>query len=385
MSTTSSVWAAALWLLFLTTAIPICGVWLLERKHTYLAFIGLAPIAFAFAMLVDLAPIDAPYRIAISAAFLLAGAYLGLEGLTRRTGVGPGPYAVEATAGLGVMAVFALAATHQSLVWELRVQDYTAVIMISISFFSRARFLNNGRNGDRLIGLEILPVVVYFALRSWIGLNVSVLPNTRWAFDVFTPPFVIGFGTLGALIAGTITVQELATVIATLQRERDTDMLTEVLNRRGFQARVEHLLNASHHVPSCLVVCDVDNFKSVNDRYGHLAGDEVLRRLGVLLRAPALTSNVLGRIGGDEFAVYLTGSTQCEAEGFAERIRHGLSHGQLQTVPAAGSITASFGIATTVAGMEFSDLLGAADERLYQAKQKQQRKAAPVVPQSEPA
>jgi diguanylate cyclase (GGDEF)-like protein len=365
----STVWAEVVWLILAFDIAAVYGVWLIERKHTYLVFIGLAPVGIALGMLVELSPLDCAYRLAISAVFVLLGAYLGQEGLVRRTGRGPGPHFAEVTAVLGVTGLLVLAATHRSLAWELRIQDYTAA---SICIFGccRGRFLTNGRRGDRFLGLQILVVVGYLLIRTWVGLDVETLSATTGrGFDSFTPPFEIAFVLLAALIAGTITVQELATVVETLRHERDTDILTGVLNRRGFQLQVERLITAHDHVASSLVMCDLDNFKPINDRYGHTAGDEVLRDLCVLLRASTRTSDVLGRIGGDEFAVYLTGSTPREAVEFSKRIRSDLSRARFRALPDTESITASFGVATTVAGMKFIDLLCAADNQLYQAKE----------------
>jgi len=378
MATASTVWAQALWLLLLAVAAAICCVWFIERKHTYLVLIGLSPLSIALGMLVELAPIGAAYRVAISAVFVVCGVYLGHEGLVRRTGRGPGPYFAEATAILGVTATFVLAATHRSLVWEVRLQDYTAAA-VGISAFCRGRFLTNGRRGDRWIGFELLALAGYFLVRSWVGLDVEALSTTtRSGFDAFTPLLVIVFLLWAALIGGTITGQELATLVETLRRERDTDMLTGVLNRRGFQTRVERLLAARDHEASSLVVCDLDSFKPINDRYGHIVGDEVLRDLCVLLRATARKSDVLGRIGGDEFAIYLRGSTHRDAVQFSERIRDDLARAQFQAVPGTEPITASFGVATTIAGIEFIDLLCAADDQLYEAKKRWRRSMAPT-------
>jgi diguanylate cyclase (GGDEF)-like protein len=368
MSTVSTVWAQALWLLLMALAAVLCGVWLIERKHTYLVFICLSPLSIALGMLVELSPLDVAYRVAISAVFVVSGVYVGMEGLVRRTGRGPGPYFAEFTAVLGMIGVLVLAATHRSLGWEVRIQDYAAAAVV-ISALCRGRFLTNGRRGDRLLGLEVVALTGYFLIRSWVGLDTEALSTTRRSgFDAFTPPFVIAFVLLATCIAATIAVQELATLVQTLRRERDTDVLTGVLNRRGFQAQVEQLLIARNHVASSLIVCDLDNFKPINDRYGHIAGDDVLRDLCVLLRGSTRTSEVLGRIGGDEFAVYLTGSNDRDAVEFTERIRNELSRTQFRALPDTEYITASFGIGTTTAGMEFNDLLGAADNQLYEAK-----------------
>jgi diguanylate cyclase (GGDEF)-like protein len=384
MATASTIWAEALWLLLLALAAVICGVWLIERKHTYLVFIGMAPISIALGMLVEVAPLDAAYRVAISAVFVVLGVYLGLQGLVRRTGRRPGPYFAEVTAVIGLIGVLVLAVTHRSLVWEVRIQDYAAAA-VGVSAFCRGRFPTNGRRGDGFIGLGILALIGYFLMRSWAGLDVEALSTTtRSGFDAFTPPFVIAFVLLAALIAGTITVQELATIVGTLRHERDTDMLTGVLNRRGFQARVELLLTARDHVVSSLVVCDLDNFKPINDRYGHIVGDEVLRDLCVLLRASARPSDLLGRIGGDEFAIYLIGSTHRDAAEFCERIRRDLARTQFRALPDAECITASLGVATTIAGMEFTDLLCAADNQLYEAKEGRRISKTPAFGRKQP-
>jgi diguanylate cyclase (GGDEF)-like protein len=383
MLTASTVWAEALWLLLLAVAAVICCVWFIERKHSYLVFIGLSPLSIALGMLVELAPLNAAYRVAIAAVFVVGGVYLGLEGLVRRTGRGPGPYFAEATMLVGVTAVFVLAATHRSPAWEIRIQDYTAAA-VGIAAFCRGRFLTNGRRGDRFIGVEILALIAYFLIRSWVGLDVEALSTTtRSGFDAFTPPLVIVFVLLAALIGGTITEQELATLVATLRRDRDTDMLTGVLNRRGFQSRVERLLAARDHVASSLVVCDLDNFKPINDGFGHIVGDEVLRDLCVLLRAAARKSDILGRIGGDEFAIYLTGSSHRDAVEFCERVRDDLSRTRFRALPGTESITASFGVGTTTAGMEFIDLLCAADDQLYEAKERWRRSMAPTSQRSQ--
>ena len=373
ISIASTVWAEVVWLVLVLDMAAVYGVWLIERKHTYLVLMGLWPVGIALGMLVELSPLDPAYRFPISAVFVLLGVYLGLEGLVRRTGRGSGWHFAEVTAVLGVTGLLILTATHRSLAWEVRIQDYTAAGMC-IFACCRGRLLTNGRRGDRFLGLQILVVAGCLLIGSWVGLDVETLSaTTGGGFGSFSAPFEIAFVLSAAVLAGTITAQELATVVQMLRYERDTDMLTGVLNRRGFQSQVERLLTARDHVVSSLVMCDLDNFKPINDQYGHLAGDEVLRDLCVLLRALTHTSDVLGRIGGDEFAVYLTGSTPREAVNFSERIRSELARAQFRALPDAESISASFGVASTAAGMEFIDLLCAADNQLYQAKEGRRR------------
>ncbi|RAI25474.1 GGDEF domain-containing protein, partial [Rhodoplanes elegans] len=90
--------------------------------------------------------------------------------------------------------------------------------------------------------------------------------------------------------------------------ERDVDPLTGVLNRRGFEDRVAvHF--ARRDGPASLLLCDLDRFKAINDTLGHAAGDAVLKQVGRLLQGAARREDVIGRLGGEEFAVFLPGTS----------------------------------------------------------------------------
>jgi diguanylate cyclase (GGDEF)-like protein len=152
------------------------------------------------------------------------------------------------------------------------------------------------------------------------------------------------------------------------QRAAATDVLTGLLNRRGFDERfVEELARAGRHdEPLALLLIDCDGLKLLNDREGHTIGDQALQRVATCIREGKRVSDVAARIGGDEFALVLSGADGDEAAAVAERIRAALAQLPVQ---ASQRLTASLGLAvfpedaTTTAG-----LMAAADLALYQAK-----------------
>lgn len=96
--------------------------------------------------------------------------------------------------------------------------------------------------------------------------------------------------------------------IAYLERLVNTDGLTGILNRRGFQSELRRVLATAERYGGCgvLLCMDLDGFKSINDIYGHAAGDEVLKKVACVLRENTRETDYIGRLGGDEFAVILT-------------------------------------------------------------------------------
>ncbi|MFP5255221.1 MAG: GGDEF domain-containing protein [Acidimicrobiia bacterium] len=145
------------------------------------------------------------------------------------------------------------------------------------------------------------------------------------------------------------------------------DGLTGCLNHRTFYERLETELARSvrHGHRATLLVIDVDDFKSVNDRLGHLAGDEVLARIGSVLRSDGRASDIVGRIGGDEFAVVLVESDPAHAEAAARRFRARLA-------AEGDGLRASIGCAhfdgTAPSPPTARQLVAAADADLYAQK-----------------
>jgi diguanylate cyclase (GGDEF)-like protein len=119
-----------------------------------------------------------------------------------------------------------------------------------------------------------------------------------------------------------------------------------------------------------IVLADLDDFKRVNDTYGHQAGDEVLKAFAATLRATVRESDVAGRWGGEEFALVLTSTDSVGAARLAERARERIEQRQV-AMPNGDlvTVTASFGVASfPEAAFELGEVLAAADSALYAAK-----------------
>ena len=124
----------------------------------------------------------------------------------------------------------------------------------------------------------------------------------------------------------------------------DHDPLTRLLNRRAFTRRlaIETARSGRYHRPFALVTCDLDGFKPLNDRHGHLAGDAALERMGALLRDALRTTDAAFRIGGDEFAMLLPETDEAEVRAVIDRIATGLTDA---SEPLFENLGASFGVA----------------------------------------
>ena len=120
-------------------------------------------------------------------------------------------------------------------------------------------------------------------------------------------------------------LRELAIAHELLRRHAATDTLTDLLNRGAFTREVEEALDDARFsedgMRGTLLVIDADNFKAINDTFGHEQGDAALRRIAGAIRSVLRSADLVGRIGGEEFAVYLPGTTQLIAEAVAERLR----------------------------------------------------------------
>jgi diguanylate cyclase (GGDEF)-like protein len=160
-----------------------------------------------------------------------------------------------------------------------------------------------------------------------------------------------------------------------------------VANRRGFLERAEGMQAQAHRMglPLCVLMLDIDHFKAVNDRYGHQVGDRLLLAVASALRERIRKVDVLGRVGGEEFAVVLYNTTLSQGLQVAEDLRS-----QVATVQVPGSghtpstligCTASLGVAVLAGTQEpFGRALSRADQALYQAKAEGRNRVCAAAP-----
>jgi diguanylate cyclase (GGDEF)-like protein/PAS domain S-box-containing protein len=156
-----------------------------------------------------------------------------------------------------------------------------------------------------------------------------------------------------------------------LYRLATTDELTGLYNRRHFMELLGDALRRAQRYrhPLSLVMLDIDHFKNVNDAYGHAAGDAVLRDIAAGLRGAIRGTDILGRLGGEEFAVALPDSDLAAARILAERLRETVKESPFPIGAAMVRVTVSIGGTCLRATHDtVDDLLQRADEALYRAK-----------------
>ena len=162
--------------------------------------------------------------------------------------------------------------------------------------------------------------------------------------------------------------------LADLSRLSVTDALTGVLNRRGFLERAATSIAQAHRsgLPAVLIMFDIDHFKEINDGHGHAAGDEVLRNVARALLSAMRPGDLLGRLGGEEFAVLLYDSTVVAGVSIADRLRAHVRTDVAHPAGAGRQVTVSGGVAPTQGAFEsetaLSLALTIADKALYAAK-----------------
>jgi diguanylate cyclase (GGDEF)-like protein len=226
-----------------------------------------------------------------------------------------------------------------------------------------------------VIGMLLLPIVTLPARFSpqgvWVGLavTIAVLLLSTVAVDPSAfaddPTYVVlGLASCAGLAAFSETLMR-----AEMQQRSDAvlDPLTGLLNRKALAGRFEEIAQqaALTGQPICLIACDLDHFKDVNDEHGHARGDAVLKDAAYLLRKSLRSFELVYRLGGEEFLIVLPGVTIDEGRAVAERVRAGIEEAR----PGGLEVTLSLGVAGSAgAGVEFEPLFRAADDALYEAK-----------------
>ena len=148
-------------------------------------------------------------------------------------------------------------------------------------------------------------------------------------------------------------------------------LLTNLLNYSGIVGWLQNQIDFSlrHSTPVSLIMADVDNFRQVNNNYGHLAGNAVLHQVAERMLTSIRSEDAIGRFGGEEFLAVLSNCDAKQTIKLAERIRGRVSHPPIQTAETSVSVNLSIGVTTILGEIEAEEAIKQADTALYRAKQ----------------
>jgi len=343
--------------------IPGLGLWLLSYLCGFLFCLNLVGRAYMPEVL----------SVVVAQVAIVLSAYLALLGSRAYTGRRPWPRRCHAMAAGGLLALAVLAA------YFTVVQPHLGLRFLLISTSAGVLFLGTGLALARG-GMHNAPLRHMFALAAGFhGLFLLVRP---WLFRLngqqgellqLISQFVV-LESIAAFILMAFGVLMLANEFVALELRQlaEVDPLTRVFNRRAFLELLDKAASGARRmqVELPVLVIDLDHFKRINDTWGHKTGDDVLRHFTRVAGACLRREDVLGRLGGEEFAVFLPNAGLEGARQVAQRICAMLAAQPVATEHGLVTVTASIGLTSCVGMDSCESALQRADQAMYQAKER---------------
>lgn len=348
-------------------------LWLNHRERLHIVLMAGASAAYAAAVSAQLfLPLIPGVGVNTlgAATFYLLALGLFIEAMLMRVGMG-GSWPIVMAASAIILALLAFfVIVHDDLLIRIYVLNLGAGGLLCWAAW-RLRRARGRKAIDHLIfwivlliGLHFLPRTVFTLLADGPAATATTGGFSRSLFfQVMNFALIV----LALLLSLTFLLAIALDIIEDVRREQYRDTLTPLFNRRGFEVEGHRRLVALHGGSASVVFCDIDHFKSVNDTYGHAAGDEVIRTVGRLIAEEIRPTDLACRIGGEEFVILLAGAELEEGRILAERLRQRISEAALPALKQA-RVTASFGVAEAGVDEPLDEVMLRADEKLYAAK-----------------
>jgi diguanylate cyclase (GGDEF)-like protein len=348
-------------------------LWLYQREKRYVAVIsfGYTMSALGFALREITPLVETPLiKLASNGSFFLAAACL-TGALVNRYGR-PVPYAgLALLAGAGMAALSFFLFVEPSLTNRIYAVNFALGGIALLAAFELSR-VPRQHSIDRVIFAVCVLAAANFIIRTAVVLHLAGPQDNDALFSqsIYWATVQVSHALISIMLALSLIVATTLDLVTQLKTDSETDKLSGLLNRRGFDEAANALIRecAAANRPAALVIADLDHFKSINDTFGHATGDRVISAFGKLLRAASEAGMVAGRIGGEEFAVLIPGSTPSAARLFAEGVRAAIGAVEIDGLRDRSRLTASFGVCTLAAGDTLTDMLHRADDALYMAK-----------------
>ncbi len=256
------------------------------------------------------------------------------------------------------------------------------LIPVGMAAVKMMMLMDRGSVGDKLLFYILSGAVV-----------IQVLGGPLYMFTLSTAPEQQSFISFGLNVIVMIVfmlgfvVSVMHSLVIRLRKQIYRDPLTACKNRNYFYDVAPALVKRAElqGQPVCMLVCDIDHFKQINDVFGHLAGDKALRHFSQLLRSQLFRGEILIRMGGEEFLMLLVNCSLEQASERAQTMCQHVASQPLQYKEDTISLTASFGLLALPAKADVFEIIGEADQALYQAKNQGRNQVvtyAPVITQT---
>jgi diguanylate cyclase (GGDEF)-like protein len=271
---------------------------------------------------------------------------------------------------LGAIAWIAAVMTLAPEASALRMTIGAGIVAIYAALTATELWSERRKTMQRRWPTIVVPVMHGFVLMLPILLGDLLHPHdTGFGGSIWVSVFAIE---LVLYAVGTVFVIFMLVTERTVSAHRraaSTDPLTGMFNRRGFAEATSRVIEREANAgrPVTVMILDIDHFKSINDRFGHPAGDEILKLFAAIVINTLRITDLSGRIGGEEFAALLPCSLE-EGLLVADRVREAFENSGVVVEEGPVETTVSIGVAGGPAGTELEVLLAAADTALYQAK-----------------
>lgn len=242
-----------------------------------------------------------------------------------------------------------------------------AAIIVAIATYKLARYHKGIL--DRVVAFIMAANLICYAVRIglWFYLDQYTGYMHNSAFSDYMTMFYFTSGIAMFATALLLMVTIITDIVARNQIEATMDSLTEVLNRRGFDYAVADARSTGNSFGAVIAI-DLDDFKVINDRYGHAGGDQVLVQVAAILRSHCEYFGPVARMGGEEFLILVKCSHAAAVETLADTVRIAIGGMILNGFPENFRVTASIGIANVMADGTIADACRKADVALYAAK-----------------
>lgn len=337
-----------------------------NRRYLQLLAIAFTAFGLAAAMQILKLPADIGHNALLSAALYAVGALTFCEGLLQRSGQRLG-IAVHVLVGVLLLgSIYFFYYIDRSLIIRIYVLNL-GIGTVFLAVTIKLRSLRRGRPIDRLVWWTLLAFALHFFPRTIITAG-PYATGLAFSQSPFWIVLQVSMALFVVVLAIVLMVAAMIDVIDALKMDRDQDVLTGLLNRRGFERQARELLHDFAGKSINLVVCDIDHFKSINDEHGHAMGDKVLKEFARVLQQSLRSIDIVGRVGGEEFVILLP---DCDEEGaffLVSRLRQQMLQKRYRNLPTTQAVTASFGIAGRQLREGLWDWFARADMALYTAK-----------------